>query len=371
MSIEAASQFATVHEIAKAARNNLSQGVWDYVVGGTDSETTLRRNRHALDSIAFRPRVMRDVSKRDPAARFMGRDLSMPIILAPIGSLEMVEEGGAATPAKAAEIANVVHMLSSQAGPGLEAVAAAADNHRIFQLYIRGDQAFQDDIVNRAIDNGYFAFAVTVDLDYYTRRERDKANRFAHLSRKRLGGDPEAYRKATAFQTAYNWDDIKRFKDTFDIPLIVKGIGSVEDAILCVEHGVDTVYVSNHGGRALDAGRGAIQMLREIAEEVKGKADIVYDGSITRGSDVVKAMILGADAVGVGRLQCLGMAAAGVPGVLRVLELLNEEIRICFGLLGVNGWDELDHSYVCEAEPVTEPHVFSQHPMIEFEPHLY
>ena len=118
-------------------------------------------------------------------------------------------------------------------------------------------------------------------------------------------------------------------------------------------------------------GRGAIHMLPDIVAEVNGKASIVYDGGVMRGSDVVKAMILGADAVGVGRLQCLGMAAAGVPGVLRVLELLDEEIRICFGLLGVNNWDELDGSYVCEAEPVTEPHVFSQHPMIAFEPHLY
>ena len=371
MSIEAASEFATVHEVAKAARKKLSQGVWDYIVGGTDSETTLRRNRKALDSIAFRPRVMRNVSKRDPAARFMDRDLSMPIILAPVGSLEMVDEGGGATSAKAAEIANVVHMLSSAAGPGLEDTAAAADNHRIFQLYVRGDRAFQNDYVKRAIDNGYFAFAVTVDIDYYTRRERDKANRFAQMSRKRLGNDPDAYRAATAFQKAYNWDDIKRFKDTFDVPLIVKGIGCVEDAVLCAEHGVDGIYVSNHGGRGLDMGRGAIHILPEIAAEVKDKATIIYDGGVMRGTDVVKAMTLGADAVGIGRLQCLGMAAAGVPGILRVLELLDEEIRICFGLLGVNRWDELDTSYICEAEPVTDPHVFSQHPMIAFEPNLY
>ena len=371
MTIEPARQFPTIHEIVKAARNNLSQGVWDYVVGGTDAETTLRRNRMALDSIAFRPRVMRDVSRRTAKASFMGRDLRMPVVLAPIGSIEMVAEDGAAIPAKASEIFNVMHMVSSRCEPGLEGTAAAADNHRIFQLYVHGDRSFEDDHAKRAIDNGYFAFAVTVDLDLYTRRERDHANRFFHNTRKQALRDPEGAAKSKAFQAAYDWDNVKHYKDSFDLPLILKGIGSVEDALLAVEHGVDCIYVSNHGGRGLDAGRGAIEILPEVAEAVDGRARIIYDGSVTRGSDIVKAMILGADAVGIGRLQCMGMAAAGVPGVLRVLELLEEEVNICFGLMGVNGWDELDKSFICAAEPVTEPHVFSQHPMVAFEPHLY
>lgn len=372
MSIEPARQFATVHEIVKAARKNLTQGVWDYVVGGTDTETTLRRNRQSLDSIAFRPRVMRDVSARTAKTEFMGRDLRMPVILAPIGSLETVEEGGGATPAKAAEMYDVVHMLSSQAAPGLEGTAKAApDNNRIFQLYVRGDHAFQDDHVKRAMDNGYFAFAVTVDLDLYTRRERDLANRYVRLSRRKATQDPAAYQKSIGFQAGYNWDDVKRFKDKFDIPLILKGIGCVEDAALALEHGVEGIYVTNHGGRALDTGRGSADVLPEIVAEVNGRAKVIYDGGVMRGSDIVKAMILGADAVGVGRLQCLGMAAAGVPGLLRVLELLEEEILICMGLLGVNGWDELDQSFICAADPVNEPTVFSQHPMVALEPHTY
>lgn len=371
MTIDSAREYPTIHEIVKAARNNLSQGVWDYVVGGTDSETTLRRNRMALDSIAFRPRVMRNVSKRTAKAGFMGRDLRMPVLLAPIGTIQMVHEGGATVSAKASEIFNVMHMVSSRCGPGLEETAASADNHRIFQLYVRGDHTWQDDHVKRAMDNGYFAFAFTVDLDHYTRRERDHANRFFHRTRKQALEDPEGVARQKAFQAGWNWDDVKRFKDKFDIPLILKGIGCVEDAAIAVAHDVDCIYVTNHGGRGLDAGRGSIEVLPEIVAEVGGKAKIVYDGSVTRGSDIVKAMILGADAVGVGRLQCMGMAAAGVPGVLRVLELLEEEILICFGLMGVNGWDELDESYICEAEPVTEPQLFSQHPMIAFEPHIY
>jgi glycolate oxidase len=346
MSIESASEFATVHEIIKTAHKKLPRGVWDYVVGGTDTETTLRRNRMALDSIAFRPRVMRDVTRRKAAASFMGKDLRMPVILAPVGSLEMVEPDGAATSAKAAELFNVVHMLSSRAEPGLEGTV-------------------EDDHVKRAIDNGYFAFAITVDLDIYTRRERDHANRYGRIRQKATEGN------GFTFQAAYTWDNVKRFKDKHDIPLILKGIGSVEDAVKAVEHGVEGVYVSNHGGRALDTGRGAIAVLPEIVAEIGGKAKIIYDGGVMRGSDIVKAMILGADAVGVGRLQCLGMAAAGVPGLLRVLELLEEEILIAFGLMGVNGWDELDESYICPAEPVDEPHVFSQHPMVQLEPYRY
>jgi len=371
MTIESAREYPTIHEIVKAARNNLSQGVWDYVVGGTDSETTLRRNRMALDSIAFRPRVMRDVSKRTAKASFMGRDLRMPVLLAPIGTIQMVHEGGATVSAKASEIFNVMHMVSSRCGPGLEETAASADNHRIFQLYVRGDHAWQDDHVKRAMDNGYFAFAVTVDLDLYTRRERDHANRFFHRTRQQALQDPEADARTKAFQAAWNWDDVKRFKDKFDMPLILKGIGCVEDAVTAVEHGVDAIYVTNHGGRGLDAGRGSIEVLPEVVAAVGCKAKVIYDGSVTRGSDIVKAMILGADAVGVGRLQCMGMAAAGVPGVLRVLELLEEEVLICFGLMGVNSWDELDKSYICKAEPVTEPQLFSQHPMIALEPHVY
>jgi glycolate oxidase len=371
MTIEPARQFATFHEVVKAARNNLKQGVWDYVVGGTDTETTLRRNRMALDSIAFRPRVMRDVSKRTAKAKFLGRDLRMPVILAPIGSLESVHEDGAAASAKASEIFNVMHMVSSRCEPGLEATAKAADNHRIFQLYVRGDQKWQDDHVKRAIDSGYLAFAVTIDLDIYTRRERDHANRYFHKTRQQAIADPVGVARTKAFQAAYDWDNVKHFKDKFDLPFILKGIGSVEDAVTAVEHGVDAIYVSNHGGRALDTGRGALDVLPEIVAAVDCRAKIVYDGSITRGSDIVKAMILGADAVGVGRAQCMGLAAAGVPGLLRVLELLEEEILICFGLMGVNNWAELDTSYLCKAEPVTAPHVFSQHPMVAFEPHPY
>src|SRR5436309_3344623 len=156
-------KFSTLHEIVRAARNNLAPGPWDYLIGGAETETTLRRNRQALDSVAFRPRVLRDVSKVDATSTLFGRPVRLPLMLAPIGSIETFAEGGGATAAKASEEFGVPQMLSSVCNPGLEAVAAAANNFRIFQLYVRGDDAWVDAWVRRAVDHGYAAFCLTVD----------------------------------------------------------------------------------------------------------------------------------------------------------------------------------------------------------------
>src|SRR5213595_1176247 len=171
-------RFQTLHEIVRAAKNRLPAGEWDYLIGGTETETTLRRNRQALDSIAFRPRVLRDVSKIDTSATLFGRSVRIPVMLAPIGSIETFTEGGGATAAKASGEFGVPQMLSSVCNPGLEAVAKAADNFRIFQLYVRGDDGFVDDHVRRAVSNGYTGFCITVDTASYSRRERDLARRF-------------------------------------------------------------------------------------------------------------------------------------------------------------------------------------------------
>src|SRR5205809_476401 len=257
-------RFSTLHEIVRAARHNLAPGPWDYLIGGTETETTLRRNRQALDSIAFRPRVLRDVSKIDTSATLFGRSVRIPVMLAPIGSIETFTEGGGATAAKASGEFGVPQMLSSVCNPGLEAVAKAADNVRIFQLYVRGDDAWVDDWVRRAVDGGYAAFCLTVDTACYSRRERDLARRFVKPWRTRAGG--------FEFQ-----------------------------------------------------------------------------------------------AVGIGRLACCGLAAAGQPGLERVLELLEDEIKIAMGLLGVSRLDDLDRSYLCPATPVTLPHATSAFPLLHEE----
>ncbi len=358
MAPEMEDRFQTLQEIVKAARQNLAPGPWDYLIGGAETETTLRRNRQALDSLAFRPRVLRDVSRIDCTTSLLGRRIRIPVMLAPIGSIESFDAGGGASSAKASAEFGIPQMLSSVCNPGLEAVAKAADNFRIFQLYVRGDDAWVDEHVKRARDHGYAAFCLTVDTATYSRRERDLAKRFVKPWRVRAAGFD--------YQAGLTWDHVKRFKDTHpDMPLALKGIATAEDAALAIEHGVDVVYVSNHGGRQLDHGRGSMEALPEVVEAVGGRATIIVDGGFMRGTDVVKAIALGAHAVGVGRLECLGLAAAGVPGLVRALELLEDEVRISLGLLGAPNLAALSRSHIHTATPVTRPHATSAFPLLE------
>jgi len=360
----ASPEFQTLHEIVKKARQNLDQNDWDYIVGGTESETTLRRNRMALDSLAFRPRVLRDVSRIDAAVERFGRRLRLPLLLAPVGALEVFHQGGGATVARAAQEFGVAHMLSSVCEPGLEAVAEAApDALRIYQLYVRGDEGFVDDHVRRAIANGYSAFCLTVDTAVYSRRERDLAKRFVTAGRRRVSG--------REFQAALDWRTVERIKRNFQIPLALKGIATREDAARAVEHDVDWIYVSNHGGRQLDHGLGSMEVLPEIVEAVGDRAKIMIDGAFCRGTDIVKAMILGADLVGLGRMQCYGLAAAGQAGIVRMLELIEDEVQRCLGLLGVTSFAELDRSYLRAAAPANPPHVLSAFPLLQIEDYRY
>jgi isopentenyl diphosphate isomerase/L-lactate dehydrogenase-like FMN-dependent dehydrogenase len=356
--------YQNLHELVAKARQNLNQNNWDYIVGGTESETTLKRNRMALDSVAFRPRVLRDVDHVDATVQRFGRKLRLPILLAPVGALEAFHEGGAATVVKAAQEFGVAHMLSSVCEPGLEKVAEAGpDALRIFQLYVRGDADWVDDHVRRAIDNGYTAFCLTVDTAHYSRRERDLAKRHITAGRRRASG--------RGYQAALAWDTVERIKKNFKTPLVLKGIGSGEDAKMAVEHGVEWVYVSNHGGRQLDHGRGSFDVLPEVVQAVGGRAKVIVDGSFCRGTDIVKALGAGADLVGLGRMQCYGLAAAGQPGIVRMLELLEDEVQRALGLLGVNKFSELEPSHFCPAQPVTLPHVLSAFPLLEIAPYKY
>jgi isopentenyl diphosphate isomerase/L-lactate dehydrogenase-like FMN-dependent dehydrogenase len=255
-------------------------------------------------------------------------------------------------------------ILSSVSEPGLDKTAeAAGDGFTIFQLYVRGDAQWVDDHVRRAVDRGYNAFCLTVDIGSYSRRERDIAKR--HQRQRVRVAD------ARIFQAQFNWRDIERIKKSFGIPLILKGIATAEDTKIAVEHRVDCIYVSNHGGRQLDQGVGSIDVLPEIVEAVGGRARIIVDGGISRGTDVVKALTLGADAVACGRLYAYGLAAAGAPGVVRLFEILEDEIRICLSLLGVTGYHELDKSYIRPARQVVPPHVHSAFPHLNLPRETY
>jgi len=353
-----AEEFLTLQEIVAAARRNLAPGPWSYLVGGAETETTVKRNRHALDSIAFRPRVLRDVSSVDCSGTFFGKKTRLPILLAPIGGLESIAEGGAAAAARAAAAFGVPQMLSSVCQPGLEETAKAADTIRCFQLYVRGDDAWVDDWVRRAKDNGFGSFCITVDVQMYSRRERDIVGRFVKPWRTRAA-------EGAAFQAGFSWDNLRRFRDKHDIPLVIKGIATVEDAQLAVQHGVDVIYVSNHGGRQLDHGLGTATVLPQIVSSVKGKAEVWVDGGVMRGTDIVKMIALGARCVGIGRLTGLGLAAGGVAGLVRALEILEDEVRICLGLLGCKSFSELSPSHITPATAVTLPDTFSAFPLLQ------
>jgi isopentenyl diphosphate isomerase/L-lactate dehydrogenase-like FMN-dependent dehydrogenase len=359
-----AEEFQNLHEFIRKARARLNQNAWDYVVGAAETETTMRRNRMSLDEIAFRPRVLREVANVDASVQRFGRKMRLPVLMAPVGALEIFDPGSGASVARAAGTFGAAHMLSSVSEPGLEKVAEAApDALRMYQLYVRGDDAFVEDCVSRAVKNGYSAFCLTVDTAHYSRRERDIAKRYVRESRLRAtGGD---------FQKNLNWRTVKMIKDKFKIPLIIKGIATAEDAQIAVDHGVDWIYVTNHGGRQLDHGRGSMHVLPEIVTAVAGRAKIMVDGAFCRGTDIVKALIMGADLVGIGRLQCWALAAAGEAGVVRMLELLEDEVIRCLGLLGVKNFAELDKSYLHAAAPTNLPHVFSAFPLLDIEPYRY
>ena len=344
-------EFVCSQEIVVAAREKLSKEIWDYLMGAAESETTLRRNRLALDSIAFEPRVLRDVRAVDPSVEFLGHKLRIPVMLAPIGSLQAIVEGGGATVCRAAQAYGTIPFISSITEPSLEESAAASDGPKIYQLYVRGDLEWIREILDRVREAGYAALSVTVDSAYYGIRERQLMNRWL----------PPSVRAQTGrnLQSGITWELIDKMRELWPGPIMLKGIATVADARLAIEHGIDVIWISNHGGRQLDHGRGTLEMLPEIAETVAGRAPIVIDGGIVRGSDVVKALALGAQATAIGRLQGWALAAAGADGLVRALEILEQEMTVTMGLIGVTSVAELDSSYVSPATPIGPCHEFS------------
>lgn len=353
----AAPDFVSLQEIVAAAKRNLTTDLWNHLVGGADTETTLKRNRQALDSLALRQRVLVDVRKIDLTTSILGKTLSSPVFLAPVGGMVgfIDPEQGVLPAARAAVAHGTTAFISTAAKPGFEAAAKAVSEPLIFQLYVRSDRKWVEDILDRVKAAGYRALCVCVDRNYYGRRERDIISRAAV----REGfGDP-------SFQMGLQWKDLVWMKERIKLPLIVKGVATAEDAKLSVEHGADVVYVSNHGGRQLDHAQGTIEVLPEVVDAVAGRAEILWDGGVQRGADVIKAISLGARAVGVGKLLGWSLAAGGEAGVKRMLELLDIEIRTAMGLMGVTSLAQLNPSWVRPTTPVGPASSTSAYPWFE------
>ena len=344
--------FATMHEMIVMAKRKLSADEWDYINGAAESETSLRRNRQALDCLAFRPSVLRDVRETDASTNFLGANLRIPVLLAPLGGIERFSSNGGLDVDDAAENFGCINFLSTVCQPSLEEVAANSSHPKVFQIYVRGDNDWIKKLAKRVVKAGYWGVALTVDSAFYGNRER-------------LHPSLIAQRRVPArdFQKGVTWDTVKMIQDEIgNIPFIVKGIQKAEDAALAVEHGVDVVYISNHGGRQLDYVLGNIDTLPEIVAAVDGKAEIVIDGGFTRGTDVIKGIALGAKAVGIGRLQAWALSAGGADGLTACLEMLETEIQVTMGLIGVTRLKEIDGTYVTKTIPVRHPHEHSAFP---------
>ncbi|MEM7099209.1 MAG: alpha-hydroxy acid oxidase [Pseudomonadota bacterium] len=352
-------QFLTLSEIVKQARLNLDQGAWDYLVGGADTEAALKRNRAGVESWVFKPRILNNVSDVQCGTEFLGTPMRIPVVMPPIGSIQVFEERGGAAVARAVQQFGILQILSSVCTPTFEELAAEVPGPRIYQLYLVGDEAWMDDIIARAIDCGYTGFCLTADTQTYSRRERDIMKRYVPLSGRRAGsGD-------FAAQAHMTWDTVAHIKEKFDIPLVIKGVGVAEDASRCVDAGVDVVYISNHGGRQLDHTRACIDALPEIAEAVDRRVPVVVDGGFMRGADVVKALCLGADLVGMGRFEALAMAGGGEEALVTALEILEHEIKTTMALAGVNKLADLTPDLVERAQPLGPSHVLSAFPLVE------
>ncbi|MEW6721604.1 MAG: alpha-hydroxy acid oxidase [Thermodesulfobacteriota bacterium] len=339
---------SNLNEYEALARESLSPVVYDYYAGGADDEVTLGENLRAWRRIRLRPRLLVDVSRIDPAITLFGRALSMPVLTAPCSFNALAHPDGECAVARAAEASGILQIVSMTANKSLEEIAASSRGHRWLQLICFRDREITRDLVRRAEAAGCSALCVTVDQPLFGRRERDIRNAFSlppGLTMKNLepyaaerlsSDDPSAMGKFVEdmFDSSFTWEVIAWLRSVTKLPVVVKGVLTAEGARFAVEHGAAGLVVSNHGGRQLDTVPATCEALPEVVDAVKGKADVLVDGGIRRGTDVLKALAMGARAVVVGRPYLWGLAVDGEAGVRRVLELLRREIVLAMGLAG-------------------------------------
>jgi L-lactate dehydrogenase (cytochrome) len=362
---------ACVDDLRTIAKRRLPWGVFDYIDGGAEDERTMAQNTAAFTRLAFRPRVLRDVSKVDPSTTLLGRPVPIPLVLAPTGFTRMADPAGELAVARAAARAGLPYALSTMASRSIEEVAAVSEGRKWFQVYMLRDRGVVRAMIERAAQAGYEALALTVDLAVLGNRERDVRRgftlppkiglgtlldgalhpewtwsfvrsdpiRFANVAgaSPRVSDGTEAVSLAkqvdAQFDASLSWEDVEWMRTIWDGPIILKGIQTVDDAVLAAEAGVEAIILSNHGGRQLDGAPTPIELLPSVVDAVGDRTEVICDGGIRRGSDIVKAVALGARACMAGRAYLYGLGAAGERGVDHVLNLLSADVHRTMALL--------------------------------------
>jgi L-lactate dehydrogenase (cytochrome) len=366
-----------IEDLRQLHKRRVPKAFFDYADRGSYTEDTLRANRADLEAIKFRQRILVDISKRDTSTTILGENASLPLILAPVGLLGMQHSDGEIAACRAAQAAGIPFTLSTMSICSIEDVAASVDKPFWFQLYVMKDRGFIKALIERAIAAKCSALVLTVDLQVLGQRHQDIKNGMtvppewslsklidiaskpawvAGLMRgkRRTFGNITGHIKgvenatqisqwtASQFDTTLNWKDVEWIRSIWPGKLVLKGILDVEDAEEAVKTGAHALVVSNHGGRQLDGAPSSIEVLPEIVDTVGGKMEIMFDGGIRSGQDVMRALALGAKSCMIGRAFVHGLGAGGQAGVSKALDLIRNEMLITMGLCGVNTVAEID-----------------------------
>jgi 4-hydroxymandelate oxidase len=340
-----------VADYLEAASAKVDPGVWCYFEGGAGDEVTLRANVAAYGHWRFRPRMLVDVSEVTTATTLLGTPVASPLGVAPFAMQRLIDPEGEVATARAAAKAGALMCVSTLTTSAHAEISAAGDGPRWLQLYVLSDRQRTLDHLHEAREAGYSAVVLTVDLPYVGRRERDARLGFQNPP-------PDLHLPyASLFETspALTWRDLEWIRNELPLPLVLKGILTREDATLAVEHGADAVWVSNHGGRQLDGVAAGLDALPEVADAVAGRCEVYVDGGIRRGTDVIKALALGANAAFAARAFASGLAVDGEAGVTSVLSILHDEIALGLGLLGCTSPDQVTRDHVEPALPYDFP----------------